>query len=298
MRRRLITRRNLFGMACLTSACWFSTVAEAQETRDLAFEVASVKPSPPVPPNGRAYFGPSHGGPGTTDPQQITWSYATMKNLLMTAYDVKVYQINGPQWMSAERYDVIAKVAAGATKEQVRVMWQNLLAERFGVVLHHESKDFKVEELVVAKGGPKFKETTMDVTGDIGAAGPPTMKNGELLSAGMVSTISPGSTPKARTVARAQPIAPLAVMLTNQLDCPVLDKTGLTGRYDYTLEFSLRSSLPPPSPGPETHGDNASDPGPDITSALEQQLGLRLVSSRAKLDVLVIDKAEKSPTAN
>jgi uncharacterized protein (TIGR03435 family) len=285
-------------MTCLTSACWFSTIVEAQEARDLTFEVAPVKPSPPVPPNGRVYFGPSRGGPGTTDPQQITWSYATMKNLLMTAYDVKAYQINGPLWMSTERYDVIAKVAAGTTKEQVRVMWQNLLAERFGVVLHHESKDFRVEELVVAKGGPKFKETAVDVTGDIGAPGPPTVKNGELLSAGMVSTISLGSTPKAHTVARAQPIAPLAVMLTNQLGRPVLDKTGLTGRYDYTVEFSLRSSLPPPGLAPETHSDDAIDPGPDITSALEQQLGLRLVSSRAKLDVLVIDKAEKSPTAN
>ena len=179
-------------------------------------------------------------------------SYATMKSLLMAAYDVKGYQINGPTWMSAKRYDIIAKVAAGTTKEQVKVMWQNLLTERFGMVLHHESKEFRVEELVVAKGGPKIKETAGEIAA-MQTVGPPKMKNGELISPGMISTILPGPSPKAHTVARAQSLAPLAVMLTNQLGRPVLDKTGLTGSYDYTVDFSLRSSLPPPvsPPGPE-----------------------------------------------
>jgi uncharacterized protein (TIGR03435 family) len=117
--------------------------AFAQTDAGLAFEVASVKPSPPVKPGERVYFGPARGGPGTPDPGQITWTYARFFDLLMTAYDVKNYQISGPAWLENERYDVIARVPAGATKEQVRTMWQNLLAERFGLMLHHESREFR-----------------------------------------------------------------------------------------------------------------------------------------------------------
>jgi len=123
------------------------------------FEVASVKQSPPVPPAGGVYFGPPRGGPGTPDPEQITWTYALMKTVLMTAYDVKNYQINGPAWLDSERYDIAVKIAPGATKEQVGVMWQNLLAERFGLKVHHESKEFQVSELVVGKDGAKLKPT-------------------------------------------------------------------------------------------------------------------------------------------
>jgi uncharacterized protein (TIGR03435 family) len=116
------------------------------------FEVASVKPSAPVPPNGGVYFGPARGGPGTPDPGLITWTYARLRDLLMTAYDMKTYQVNGPAWLDTERYDIVARVPAGATKEQVNAMWQKLLTERFGVVLHHESREFQLEELVIGKG--------------------------------------------------------------------------------------------------------------------------------------------------
>ena len=92
------------------------------------FEVASVKLPAPVPPSGGVDFGPARGGPGTTDPELIRWSYARLKDLLMTAYDVKAYQVIGPGWIDTERYDIVAKVPAGATKERVSLMWQSLLA--------------------------------------------------------------------------------------------------------------------------------------------------------------------------
>src|ERR1700722_2401429 len=82
------------------------------------FEVASVKPSAPVPPSGGVYFGPARGGPGTPDPGLITWTYARLRDLLMTAYDMKAYQVKGPVWLDTERYDIVARVPAGATKEQ------------------------------------------------------------------------------------------------------------------------------------------------------------------------------------
>jgi uncharacterized protein (TIGR03435 family) len=280
-------------------------LAFGQATTSLTFEVASVKPSAPVPPSRGVYFGPSRGGPGTPDPEQITWTYATLRGLLMTAYYVKAYQVSGPAWLGSERYDIIAKVPAGATKEQVNVMWQNLLAERFGVMLHHESKEFQVEELVIAKGGPKLKETSEDLSTALDPA-PPKLKDGVLAGPGFVTTIFVNG--HAHAMAKAQPVSKLTEMLSNQLHRPVMDKTGLTGKYDFDIEFTLDLSglpIPPPPPGqPGTGpaaaapGNNASDPGQNLVEAVQQQLGLKLVAGKVMLDVLVIDKAERAPTDN
>lgn len=259
-----------------------------------------MKVSPPVGANDRVFFGPPRGGPGTPDPAQITWSYATLMNLLLTAYDVKAYQISGPEWLPSQRYDIIAKVPAGATKEQVRMMWQNLLAERFGVVLHRESREFRVEELVIAKSGLKLKETAEDLSVP-SLPGPPQLKDGALVSPGLVTTMYPGAIRKAHSIARAQPITKLTEMLGNYLNRPVLDKTGLTARYDFTLDYTLTGLPPLPgqsTPDPAASSGDVSDSGPDLVAAVQQQLGLALVRSRAKLDVLVIDKAEKLPIAN
>jgi uncharacterized protein (TIGR03435 family) len=129
-------------------------------------------------------------------------------------------------------------------------MWQRLLAERFGMALHVESREMPVEELVVAKGGLRMKETAQDFSAPL-PEGPPQVKNGELVSPGVVVSIYPGPPPKAHTVARAQPISQLTAMLSSQINRPVLDKTGLTGKYDFTLDYApggvpLRR-LPPPA---------------------------------------------------
>jgi len=120
-----------------------------------------------------------------------------------------------------------------------------------------------------------------------------------LLGPGIVSTIVPGpSSPKAHTVARPQPISQLAVMLSNRLDCPVLDQTGLTGKYDFTIDCNL-SGIPPASPPQgQSSADSASEPGLALAAALQQQLGFRMVASEAKIDVVIIDKVEKIPTEN
>ena len=86
-----------------------------------------------------------------------------MKDVLTIAYDVKDYQINGPGWLGTERYDILVKVPADTTSEQVNIMWQNLLAERFGLMLHHAPKEFQVEELVVGKNGAKLKQDRKSV---------------------------------------------------------------------------------------------------------------------------------------
>jgi uncharacterized protein (TIGR03435 family) len=258
-----------------------------------AFEVATVKPSAPVPPTGGVYFGPQRGGPGTSDPELITWTYPTLRTLFLSAYELNTFQLKGPDWIDTQRYDIVAKVPAGATKDQVKVMWQKLLNERFGVVLHHETKEFQVEELVVDKSRSKLKETDWDSASPL-PEGPPQMDGkGGVKTPGQVLTIFPlDSGVRMHIVGRAQPVAQLMGTFTNTLRRPVLDKTGLLGRYDYTLDFVVEGA------GPAAARGNADEPAPDLTTAVQQQLGLRLVPGKAMLDVLVIDKAEKVPIAN
>ena len=285
-------------------------IARGQATQTPTFEVASVKPAPPTEPHGRVFFGPPRGGPGTQDPERIAWSNAALSNILTLAYDIPTFQLIAPDWLSTERYDIAAKVPEGATKEQVRVMWQNLLKERFRLVLHHESKEFQVDELTVTKGGPKLKPTELapDAEPFNPAAGPPKLdKNGalELNGAGLIIFVmaSPaGAT--ARMTAKGQSLADFSKTLGQQLRHPVIDKTGLSGKYDFNLEYTPDlTGMPPPlagalqPPGAAT-GNIASDPGSTIVSALEKQLGLKLSASKAKLDVIVVDHVERIPTEN
>src|SRR5258707_8958344 len=107
------------------------------------FDAASVKPAIPPTPNGRGmimFRGPS-GGPGTKDPGRINSPNMSLKNLLMNAYDVKTFQIAGPAWLDTERFEITATMPPDTTKEQFRVMWQNLLIERFKMVMHKETRD-------------------------------------------------------------------------------------------------------------------------------------------------------------
>jgi len=277
----------------------------AQTPDSLTFEVASVKRTPPPEPGARVFFGPPRGGPGTSDPGQITWTNAALQNILMTAYDVQIFQVTGPAWLGTERYDIVAKVPAGATKAQVNVMWQNLLKDRLGMLLHHELKEFQVDELTVVKGGSKFKETDLppDAEPFSPAAGPPKLdKNGarEMNGFGSILTIFPGANSATGSLrAKGLPSSEIAIRLAGYRRRPVIDKTGLTGRYDFTLEFTLDMTGIPLPPGfPTQEGNNASDPGSDIASAVEKQLGLKLTSTKGNLDVIVVDRAEKVPTEN
>src|SRR5580704_8066321 len=124
------------------------------------FDAASVKPATLPSPDGRGMImmqGPT-GGPGTKDPGRIHYPYMTMKNILMNAYDVKGFQITGPAWLDSERFDISATMPPDTTKEQFRAMLQNLLAERFKMTVHRETKELPMYSLTVAKSGPKMKE--------------------------------------------------------------------------------------------------------------------------------------------
>jgi uncharacterized protein (TIGR03435 family) len=316
----------LTGTALLVLA---SSLAFGQPAPDskLEFEVATVKPSPPPSP-GRMMIG-MRGGPGTPDPGQVNYTNFPLKFYITNAYDVKPYQVTGPAWLDTERFDMVAKVPAGATKEQVRGMMQNLLADRFGLKLHHDSKDSQVYELIVEKGGPKFKPSESQDDPPAPKAdsapppppGPPKMgKNGfpQLDRPGMIMmmTISPTG-PRARLVGKGQTLADLANNLGNQVNRPVVDKTGLPGKYDFNLEFAFEPgsggpaglpSLPLPPPGAVGGGPAGPPPGqadsqtadsaPNIFTAVREQLGLKLDPKKAPLDILVIDQVNKTPTEN
>src|ERR1035437_3701352 len=152
------------GLIVFTSCAAFGQAAAESPT----FEVASVKPSEPQTMGMMRVM--MRGGPGSADPGQLTSTNVTLKNLMVNAYAVKEYQINGQKWLDSERFDIVAKIPKGATKEEFKLMLQNLLAERFKLTLHHETKELPMYALVVGKGGSKLKESVDDDATASGAA--------------------------------------------------------------------------------------------------------------------------------
>ena len=136
------------------------------------FNVASIKPSEPITP-AMVQAGRIHAGM-RIDGARVDIGNFTLLQLITKAYDVKTYQVQGPSWMTpmAQRFDIVANLPAGATKEQVPQMLQALLAERFKLVIHRDTKEHNVYALVVAKGGAKIKETQEQLPSGEGAAQP------------------------------------------------------------------------------------------------------------------------------
>jgi uncharacterized protein (TIGR03435 family) len=281
-----------------------SQFVTAQAVENLAFEVASVKRSPRPEQGARQFFGPPRGGPGTSDPGLITWNNAALRNIVMTAYNIQTFLLEGPDWMANERYDIAVRVPAGSTKEQVRVMWQNLLKERFAMVLHRESKELSAYELTVAKGGSKLTPT--DLPADVLPFTPADVKNGkdgvpEMSGSGAIIMIEiKGDTPAARMRVKALSLPEIAEKFANAARRPVIDKTGLDGKYDFLLEYTpdLRGVPPPPDAGAPAAPPGAGEPGTNLPTAVEKQLGLKLTSRKANVEVIVVDRAEKVPTEN
>ncbi|MEP6716303.1 MAG: TIGR03435 family protein, partial [Terriglobia bacterium] len=120
------------------------------------FDAASIKPAPP-PLGGMMRVGTS-GGPGTSDPGLFKCMNCSISMLITQAYDIQRYQLTGPSSIDGDRFDINAKVPEGATKDQFRLMLQNLLADRFKLTVHHDKKEMAAFDLVVAKNGPRLKQ--------------------------------------------------------------------------------------------------------------------------------------------
>ena len=155
-------------MRAVTLCCFFlAPVAAAAQTSDdaLTFEVASVKPH--VAAAGHSEGSSQEGGPGSGAPGRITVSNRLLRSMLIEAYGIRNFQIEHPAWVGENRYDIVAKVPAGATKQQAQIMMRNLLKERFQLQIRREKRDLPVYALVPAKNGVKMKASSAETAGGI-----------------------------------------------------------------------------------------------------------------------------------
>jgi len=237
------------------------------------------------------------GGPGSSDPGQFTATNSTLLAIVMQAYDVPSFRLSGPSWLYTERFNIVAKVPAGTTGNQFRVMLQNPLAERFNLVAHEESRRAPVFAMVIDSGGIKMKESRKSTAteGDPPPpSGMPAMgKDGfPKIPAGQKGVWSNFNGDHFLIQANQMTTAILAELLSNQLNRPVIDETGLKAPYDFTLEFSpTETSAAPPEDGQE------SESTPSIFSAVKH-LGLKLEPGKGPVQMLVVDSIEKTPTEN
>ncbi len=247
-------------------------------------------------------------------PDGFTARGATLQTVMGFAYGVQPDLISGaPEWVSSEKYDIDLKLTDSPTPDapkmvlacahdcptagaigvqQLQSTLQALLADRFKLTLHRETKDLQVYELVVAEGGPKMKEAAAAYMNPNGIDGP----EGPLPPKGMMK-MGPGELTDQGTN-----LAPLVEQLSWQLGHTVLDKTGLTGNYDFSLRWSPSESEAGMSKlmGGKLAPESASSPassGPSLFTAIQEQLGLKLEPQKAAMQVLVIDHVE-APAGN
>jgi uncharacterized protein (TIGR03435 family) len=258
------------------------------------FDVASVRPynERDTGPTG------TDGGPGTRDPERFSGRGGSLRFYLCVAVDASdcQEQISGPRWID-DKYDLVANVPPGTTKDQFQKMLQNLLVERFKLVLHHETKTLPVYELVLAKNGPKLKPSVDTVDASPPPNSPPTKFEKDpdgfpVLppgAPGFVAIFGPGRL--SHWTAQQQPTSKLADLLSspNAAARHVIDRTGLTGKYDFKLAYEMHV---PGAPAPDD------TPTLILEDALEKQLGLRLVNGKAPFDFVIIERGEKVPTEN
>lgn len=233
------------------------------QTPTPAFDAASIKPAAGnMRPEVR------------TSPGSLTIRNQTLLFLIQWAYDTPPFQISGPDWLRDSRFDVIAKAEGGGDDAQLRLMLRTLLADRFAVKVHPERKEMQVYAVTLARGGPKFQESTDE--------GPPVFDRGG---------------PTTLTAHRVT-MKDLAIQISDPLNRPVIDETGLKGRYDIKIDVSAYMQGVTGGSEGRGGGEGQIDVMSVLFTALQQQLGVRLESKKENVDILVIDHAEKAPTDN
>lgn len=294
--RRLQISRNVGIGALIIFSC---ATLLGQPAKSPTFEVASVRRVDGKP--GDAGFKVTvRGGPGTSDPGMVIYTNQNLLSMVYFAYNQYV-DATTPAWIGTEHYDISATIPPGTSLADFRLMLQNLLAERFHMVVHHETRNYNGYDLLVAKGGPKMKTSTEEdsvaadrsaaeqvasgplLSGNLDAKGYPQLLRAGITTAPIKNTIA------FHLMARAQTLSELIEVLKNFLGSPIVDKTGLSGRYDCTLDF-LRGA---PIGGVEEGNDLI----PYIPLAVDA-LGLKMVPVKVPVDILIVDSAEKIPTEN
>jgi len=303
-------------MKLIRSTCGFAlavllaATASAQDP-GAAFEVASIKPSNPDPSNPLSMVPMARPQPGG----RLTITSFPLKMLIGYAYEMQDFRVDGgpPAIMSA-KFDIVAKASGGGTltPKQMRPLLKNLLAERFKLKTHTEPRELRIYDLVIARSdgrlGPDIKPSTSDCSnadelnakraealakGDLSAVMP---KPGQPLTCTLAPNIA-GGPANISVHGDGQEIKQLIELLTQLSGRHVRDKTGLTGRYDFDMKLDLAQLLAMARgmglnvPAGAEANLPQSD-GSSLMTALNDQLGLKLDSTRAPIDVLVIDSVE------
>jgi uncharacterized protein (TIGR03435 family) len=238
------------------AACTACALGQPAENKN-SFDVASVK----VTQYRRPAEGPSFSDVKIAGPGKLVAINASLDECIRWAYHLKEYQVSGADWLrnGGPNYDIEAKAPPSTPRQQIRLMLQALLAERFSLRVHHESRTLPVYELVLAKNGAKLHEAIPE---------------------GRSGFYSEGGRDGVRMTSQKATMAAFANWLAVNVDRPVIDKTELTGFFAIELEWARE-------------GD-----GPSVFSAIQEQLGLRLQASKAPIDILIVDHVEKTPIAN
>jgi uncharacterized protein (TIGR03435 family) len=267
-------------VACLALSAWLAFVQSAPAPRP-AFEVASIKRNKS---GGRTRIGPWPGG-------RFTARNAPLQMLITTAYSLRDFQLSqAPGWLMSERYDIEAKTEGDPSFDAMRIMLQALFEDRLRLQLHRETKELPIYALVVAKPG-KLHESESPCSTVPGAAAPPGKRPLPLCDI----MARPGRMDGTRA-SMGGPVG-LAEVLSHLTDRLVVDKTALTGKYNFKLEWAPEPGEFPPPPGdapPAALSSPPADPnGPSLFTALHEQLGLKLESRKGPVEVMVIDRVER-----
>jgi uncharacterized protein (TIGR03435 family) len=270
--------------ACACLALFGLGLAQ-QATDKPSFEVASVKPSDPNPTNPM-WVGMS------ADRALVTYTNITLRDCIRAAYRVRDFQIIGPEWITNTRFEITAKLAAGASPDQIPEMLQVLLAERFKLTLRRDTKEQPVYALTVGKDGPKLKPADKGIDNQSPTAVGPDGKPRQA----MMFRFSPSGVV---LTAPSANLASFVELMSRFTERPVVDMTGLEGQYEFNLTFAPETTRGLPTAGllgPD--GTPASsDPAPSLFGAV-QQYGLRLEARKAPLEMLTVTHLEKIPTEN
>jgi uncharacterized protein (TIGR03435 family) len=300
VQNRLLWRASIIGGALILvagSVAWrLDAQAQATPQGPPRFEVASIRPNKTG--DNRVMIGIQPGG-------RYTATNVPLRQLITQAYALQPSQlIGGPDWIRNDRFDIVAKAdreltpgppTPGVTPPQ-QLMLRALLAERFKLVVHNETRELPVYALVLARSdkalGPKMKVSTTDCAALMAARGrggaPPALPDpSQPMQCGM--RMGPGI-----LSAGSMTIAQLINSLTGPAQRIIVDRTGLTERYDAEMTYTPDQMPSPPPPGANAPPFPAVDPnGPSLFTALQEQLGLKLESTKAPIEVLVIDGVEQ-----
>jgi uncharacterized protein (TIGR03435 family) len=238
-------------------------LSQAPPAEKLSFVAASIKQNTS-----------DHNGIGNRfGPELFSWTNVPLRNLIEQTYGLKDYQVLGAaNWVNTDKWDIVARTDGATTFQQKNEMAKTLLAERFQLRFHRETRELPVYSLIALKGGPRFQQPKDD---------------------GLPAGIRPA---RGLLVAHKWDVSSFPFWLSLQLNIPVIDNAGMKGIYDFELKWS-----PVPNEGDfsTTDGDTPTieQSGPTIFTAIQEQLGLKLEAAKGPVDVLVIDSVQR-PTEN